>query len=33
MRAVISDNVMRGPVRITNHSTRKFNIANNAGDE
>ncbi|MGZ4961618.1 MAG: glycosyl hydrolase family 28-related protein [Limisphaerales bacterium] len=32
-RAVISDNVMKGAVRITNHSTRKFNIANNAGDE
>ncbi|MDB6056539.1 MAG: hypothetical protein JWO95_383 [Verrucomicrobiales bacterium] len=32
-RAVITDNLMRGSVRITNHSTRKFNIANNAGDE
>jgi hypothetical protein len=33
MRAVISDNLMRGAVRVTNHSSRKFNIANNAGDE
>lgn len=32
-RAVISDNVIRGKVRITNHSTRAFNIANNAGDQ
>jgi hypothetical protein len=32
-RAVVSDNVMRGKLRITNHSTRKFNIANNAADE
>jgi hypothetical protein len=31
-RAVISDNIIRGKVRITNHSTRTFNIANNASD-
>jgi hypothetical protein len=32
-RAVISDNVMKGKVRITNRSSRPFNISNNAGTQ
>lgn len=31
-RAVITDNVITGKARITNHGKRTFNIANNASD-
>ena len=32
-RAVIADNIVTGPVRITNHSHGSVQIANNAGGE
>jgi hypothetical protein len=32
-RAVISDNIMKGRLRVTNHSSRKFQIHDNAADE
>ena len=31
-RAVVADNVMRGKLRIANHSTNSVQIANNAPD-
>jgi hypothetical protein len=33
LRAVISDNLIRGRLRVANHSTRKFQIHDNAEDE
>jgi hypothetical protein len=32
-RAVISDNMIRGKLRVTSHGTRKFQIHDNAVDE
>jgi hypothetical protein len=33
LRAVISDNIVRGKLRVTNHSSRQFQIHDNATDE